>query len=207
MTCHGRLLASPYLHVTMFAVRSSPQGHPRLPAPHPTGDRGDPGWGSRPEGWRRDRCGGMDAALGAAQLLPRRGQRRWETGMSAAPGPAPTGAQAPALSLTPGCSWQHCQPGHKQALFIIIIIIFGRGWQYLARKVFSHCLPLGGAGEGLGPSRACAAPSRSQGGTGGDASKYFAIPPEGPPQRCLRLLPACRSLCCSLPPQCPLQAW
>lgn len=35
MTCHGRLLASPYLRVTMFAVRSSPQGHPRLPAPTP----------------------------------------------------------------------------------------------------------------------------------------------------------------------------
>lgn len=63
MTCHGRLLASPYLRLTMFAVRSSPQGHP-----HP---RPPAHWGlGGPQGWRRGLCSGMDVAGGAARLHP-----------------------------------------------------------------------------------------------------------------------------------------
>lgn len=58
MTCHGRLLASPYLRLTMFAGRSSPQGHPQ-PWPPALGDWGDPRDG---EGWRRGLCSEMDVA-------------------------------------------------------------------------------------------------------------------------------------------------
>lgn len=106
--------------------------------------------------------------------------------MTVVPSPAPTQAQAPVSaprlaalgSAAEPRGTISAQPGHSQALFDYYY--FWGGWQYLARKVFSHCLPLRGAGQDLRPSRACGAPPRSAGGAGGDAPKRFAVPPESP---------------------------
>lgn len=199
MTCHGRLLASPYLHVTMFAVCSSPQGHPRPPPPGDWGTpRGGPTSREEKEPLRWDRRDGR----GCSALSPRwqqlgdsdaRGpQRRSQPSTSSWAQPhtwlllaAPLGCAAPSPP----------QLGTNRPFFVIII--FGRDWQYLAQKVISHCLPFGGAGEGSGPSRARVAPPRSRGGVGGDASKCFVVSLE--PPWCCHHLPTSHRAALSLP--------
>lgn len=139
MTCHGRLLASPYLHVTMFAVRSSPQGHPRLPAPTPPVTGG-------PQGRGRGCCGGTDGGAGAARSF------RGDGGAGDSKAPLP-----PKRCLTSINSIE--QLLQQAPFFFLLNYYFGGGNIWL--NVFSQCsifegaVGLGGVQQGRGAHRRC----------------------------------------------------